>query len=225
MDNPKNIDTGNIKFSYKTLYVGAIATICLIVAFCIVAKCCNISYEIRDLISMLTCGIVITALIYSAKSLKLNFESNNEKLEFDKKKFEEEKELRNEELKRQKDKYTLEVSAIWFKPEMADNVETSRSFLRTNKEKLLSGPIIEMITELDNNQEARKAVVCILNFFENLSLLIKREIVDEESLKACFKTVFIDYFKVMRRYIDEIQKTSSRYLMNYEEVAKRWEKN
>lgn len=55
--------------------------------------------------------------------------------------------------------------------------------------------------------------------------MIVHELIDENTIKLCFKTTFIDYHKVLRRYIDDIQMTSGRYLMNFEEIAKRWEKN
>lgn len=106
---------------------------------------------------------------------------------------------------------------------MANHVELSRKFLREHKEKLQDHkPIQEFIDELENNIEARKAVICVLNYFENLALLIKNDLVDENCIKDCFKTLFIDYLNILRKYIDEVQKESKRHLINYEEIAKKW---
>lgn len=218
-------DTGNFKISYKTLYIGGAITIGLVIAFIVIANSWSIHYEIRDIVGMITCGIVSTTLIYHAKNLKLNFEANKEKLEFDKKKFEEEKSIKEEENRRAKTIYSFEASTLWFKPDMAKNVELSRGYLLKNKDKLMNGQLGEVVAELDKDVETRKSVVCVLNYFENLSLMIKNNIVDENAIKNCFKTVFLDYFKILKRYIDEIQKTSTRYLMNYEEIAKKWDKD
>src|ERR1700743_334951 len=101
-------DSGHIRVSYKTLYIGGIITIGGVVIFLIVAHSFNIRYEIRDIVAMITCGIVSTTLIYHAKNLKLNFDANQEKLDFDKKKFEEEKSMRIEEQKHKKIVYSFE---------------------------------------------------------------------------------------------------------------------
>jgi len=221
----EDTDTSNFKISYKTLYIGGTITLGLVIIFILIANFWSIHYEIRDIVAMITCGIVSTTLIYHAKNLKLNFEANKEKLEFDKQKFEEEKSIKEEESRKAKTIYSFEASTLWFKPDMARNVELSRKYLLENKDKLMHGPVIDVIKGLDEDVETRKSVVCVLNYFENLSLMIKNNIVDEDSIKNCFKTVFLDYFKVLRLYIDEVQKTSARYLMNYEDIAKKWDKN
>lgn len=92
--NLKYTDAGHFRISYKPLYIGAIITVCGVTGFIIVAKAIDIRYEIRDIVAMITCGIVSTTLIYHAKNLKLNFDANQAKLDFDRKKFEEEKEAR-----------------------------------------------------------------------------------------------------------------------------------
>jgi hypothetical protein len=218
-------DSSHIRVSYKTLYIGAIITCGGIIIFLIIAHACGIRYEIRDIVAMLTCGIVSTTLIYHAKNLKLNFDANQEKLDFDKKKFEEEKVMKKNEQQQKKIVYSFEASTLWFKADMAKHVEVARGFLLRNKDILLNGPIGNIVSEMDKDQEIRRAIICVLNYFENLSLMIKYDIADEETLKLCFKTAFVDYHKVLRRYIDEVQNTSRRYLMNFEEIAEKWSKN
>lgn len=222
MDN-KAIDTTNVKFSYSTLYTGATISVIISGGIIILSFILKFSLEIKDVISILTCGLVTTTLVYHAKSLRLNYEVNKEKIEFDKLKYEEEKKGKQAEVLRSKISYAFQVSSLWFKPDMASHVELSRKFLREHKEKLEDHkPIAEFINELEGNIEARRAVICVLNYFENIALLIKNDLVDEESIKKCFKTLFVDYLKTLKKYIDEIQKESKRFLMNYEEIAKKW---
>lgn len=219
----KHPDTTDISFKYSTLYWGAGITILICIAFIIIANITKISFEIRDIVAIITCGIVSTTLVYHAKNLRLNYEVNKAKIDFDKFKYEEEKSDKQIDIRKKKIAYSFQVSSLWFKPDMASNVELSRKFLRDHKDKLQDHkPISEFIAELENNIEARRSVICVLNYFENISLLIKNELVDEECIKDCFKTLFIDYLKALRRYIDEIQKESKRFLMNYEEVAQKW---
>jgi hypothetical protein len=218
-------DSGNLNFSFKSLYAGVIITIFITVVFLVIADEVQLKFEIRDIVSILTCGIVSTTLIYHAKNLKLNFDANNERLIFDKWKFEKEIEYKKMEGEYKKKAYSFEVSTVWFKPEMAKNVEICRDFLLKEKGTLMNGTIQSFIKQLDENLDKRKAVICVLNYFENLSLMIRYDIVHEEHIKQCFKTVFLDYFKVLKRYIEVVQKTSGRYLMNYEEIAKRWDRD
>ncbi len=86
-------DDGHFKLNYKTLYIGAIITIIGTTIFVFIANYIGLKYEVRDAVAMLTCGIVTTTLIYHAKNLKLNYDANQAKLDFDKFKFEEEKKI------------------------------------------------------------------------------------------------------------------------------------
>jgi len=225
MINLKYPDDGNIKLNYKTLYIGSGVTIVGVLIFIWAANQTAVKYEIRDILAMLTYGIVSTTLLYHAKNLKLNYDANQAKLEFDKSKFEEEKAIKLKEQKSNKIVYSFEATTLWFKPEMGKHVEVARKFLNTNKKELNSGPIEVFKHKLNESIETRMAVTCVLNYFENLSVMIKRDILDEETIKSCFKSVFVDYYKALKRYIDEIQKKSSRYLMNFEELAQKWEKS
>lgn len=222
MEN-KPVDTANFNFNYSTLYIGGAISILICVIYIIIGKTYSFHIEIKDVISILTCGLVSTTLVYHAKNLRLNYEVNKAKIDFDKEKYNEEKKSKQADILRNKIAYSFQVSSLWFKPDMANHVELSRKFLREHKEKLEDHkPISEFIKELEGNIEARKAVICILNYFENIALLINNDLVDEESIKNCFKTLFVDYLKTLKKYIDEIQKESKRFLMNYEAIAQKW---
>ena len=220
---PETIDITKIQFKYATLYWGTFITLICTTLFISICKYYDVNFEVRDVIAFVTCGLITTTLVYHAKNLKLNFEINKAKLDFDKKKYEEEKESKQKQNNIDKVSHSFQVSSLWFKPDMANNVELSRKFLRQHSEKLQKHkPINIFIDELENNLEERKAVICVLNYFENISLLIKNDLVDEDCIKQCFKTLFVDYLKLLRNYIDEIQKENSRFLMNYEALALKW---
>ncbi len=218
-------DAINVKLKYSTLVFGGIITALITIVFIITAHFYHINYEIRDIVALITCGVVCTTLIYHAKNLKLNFEANKAKLDFDIFKYNQEKDRKITEQSQRKIAYSFEATAPWFRGDMSAHAELARAFLRTHKDELNNSPIANIKSKLESDTETRRAIACVLNYFENLSVMINEKIVDEDTIKKCFKTLFVDYHKVLRRYIDDIQSTSARYLLNFEDVAKKWERN
>ncbi len=217
------IDTTRLQFRYATLYIGTTITSVIAISFILLSLYLQQSVTVRDVTAIVTCGLVCTTLIYHAKNLRVNVELTREKIDFDRMKYAEEKALKVQEAEWNRLLHSFQVSSLWFKPDMANHVELARKFLRQHRDKLeVHVPINLFQQELENDLTARKALICVLNYFENIALLIKYGLVDEECIKLCFRTLFVDYLKVLSRYIDEIQKQNSRFLMNYEEIGKKW---
>jgi len=181
-------------------------------------KLINFSIEAKDVIALFTSGLVTTTLIYTAKNLRLNFEASQAKLQFDSDKFDYEKNAKSEEIRRKKIEYSFQVCSQWYSPAMAVHVELSRSFVRKHADKLRDHVIADFVNELEENLESRRCVISVLNYFENISLLIFKELIDKEIMRDSFKTLFCEYYKVLKPYIIERQKQSGRFLINYEVV-------
>lgn len=216
-------DSGHLKLNYKTLYIGAIITLIITTGFVLIANYAGIKYEIRDVVAIFTCGIVSTTLIYHAKNLKINYEANQAKLDFDKTKWEEEKRLKIAESASKKKLYSYEKAELWFHPHMIKHVEATRLFLRENKDTLGRSSMEEIRSVIKQMDGMAEALGCVLNYFENMALLIKENIVEEEVIKHFFKTLFTDYYRYLKNFIDGIRHSSSRYLINYVELAKKWD--
>lgn len=218
-------DVINFKSNFKTIWVGGIVTIIVTGLVALIAYSTGNwnTILLRDYVAVFTGGAVTTTLFYHAKNLKNNFDANQEKLNFDLAKFEYEKEEKARSSQNTKKILSVEICSWWFKPDMAPNVERVRCFLRKHETKLKDHkPIREFISALDNNIEDRQALVSILNLFEHIAILIKKELADEEILKDAYKAVFCSYYERLQRYIKKRQKKSVLYLINYEEIARKW---
>jgi Domain of unknown function (DUF4760) len=215
MDSP---DKAKFDFSINnvTFTVGLLITIACMVAAHFVAAHYNYGLELRDYLSVFTCGIICTTLFYHSKNVVLTHRYHKEKLDFEKQKL-------IDENKRRKLEFSLLVTSEWFKPTVFDCADKARRFINSNKSKLNNGVVF--IEILDADIENRKAVIMVLNYFEHISLLIKKDLIEEDTVKDAFKTVFCDYYSSLKPYIEERQKKSGRFLMNYEEIAMKWSKN
>lgn len=216
-------DTKTIKFN--SLLIGAVITVAVLGIVLIVDKTNNLSIELHNYIDLFTCGAVTTGLVYTAISLQYNYISHNERLEFDRQNNERKEKREDDIIKSKKMQLTFKISSLWFKGDMAENVERARRILKPYKQKHLNNHtnFEEFIIYLDNNESDRKSLVAILNFFENISSYLEKNIVDEECMQDVFKALFCSYYSVLKPYIDNIQTDSPRYFKSYVNVVKRWQ--
>ncbi len=225
MNTKKPPDLLMIKSNFKTIWVGGIITIVLTALVALLSWLTGNwnTVPLRDYVAVFTGGAITTTLFYHAKNLKNNFDANQEKLNFDAQKFEYEKEEKIKASLKNKRLLSAEVCSWWFKPEMAVNVEKVRYFLKKYETRLKDHkPIREFIQALEKNHEDRQALISILNLFEYIALLLKNELADEELLNGAYKSIFCDYYDRLKRYIAIRRKKNGLYLINYEELAKKW---
>ena len=128
-------------------------------------------------------------------------------------------------LKSKRMQLAFEISSLWFKGDMAVCVERTRRFLQPYKQKSLSNPahLKEFIEYLENNEDDRKSLIVILNFFENISSYLEKDIVDEQCMQDSFKSLFCTYYAVLRPYIEGIQDETPRYFKSYVNIVKKWQ--
>ncbi len=222
----KQPDRTNIDFSINntTLVFGLSITFLVMVAVYGISIYFKHSLDFKDYISIFTCGIVCTTLLYHSKNVTLTHKYHEEKLAFDKEKFNFEKDKLTAENKRKMAEYSLLVCSEWFKPGMCEQAHLARKFLNANKENV-KGNIVEFIKILDEIPENRKAVVTMLNYFEHIALLIEKGLVEEDIIKDAFKTLFCDYYSLLKPYIKERQTESARFIVKYEALARKWSLN
>ena len=223
--NSKKPDHWNLTIPNSTFYFGLLLTVLVLVAAIFLDKYdAAFTLEVRDYLTLFTCGIICTTLAYHSKNVALTYKYHAEKLALDVQKLESDKIKNEQDVHRKKLEYTFHVSNDWFKS-LSDCVQRSRVFINNNRNNGHITSVSDFISKIESNPEDRRALISILNYFEYLSLLIKNDLVHEETTKSFFKTVFCEYFSVLKPYIDERQKASRRYLLNYEEIALRWSKN
>ncbi len=207
-------DSVDFSISNWTLIVGLAITVIAVVVVFLCSLYFSFKFDFRDYATLFTCGVICTTLFYTAKNIRLTYEYHIQKLGAEG----DDKRLKKLEL-------TIQISGEWFKS-LSEHVETARNFLKqSNLTPDGSVNVPAFVKSIEDNPNARKSLVVILNYFEYLSLLLKCELIDEQTLKGAFKTLFCEYFSRLKPYIDERQKASKRYLMHYEEVASKWSRD
>ena len=79
---------------------------------------------------------------------------------------------------------------------------------------------------LEENQNLESEIVQVLNYFEHISLLIKKNHVDEEIIKDSFKTLFIRVYALTRNFIHHSQTQKSHTIWSeFVSTAKKWSNN
>lgn len=221
----KKPDTLNVSLNigYKTIVLGIVITLAINVSTYFLSQVFGFELQFRDYIALFSAGIVTTALIYTAIGLKINYNVNMQKLAFDKKKFEYEKNRYDETLKRKRREFAYQISSDWFHDGMSTCVQKARAFVKPHKDKLNSYAEVKAFDEeLDKDLEVRKSLLSVLNYFEYVSILILDNVIDENAIKDAFKTVFCDYYKTLQGFIEYHQKESQRYYSHYVKIAKSW---
>lgn len=217
-------DTKTITIKYSTLYWGLVITIiCLTILF-VVDKSNALGIELHNYLELFSCGAVTTGLVYTAIALQYNYISHSERLAFDKQINDRKEHREDSVLKTKKIQLTFEISSLWFKGDMAENVERTRQFLQKYKITPLSNNanLENFIKYLDENRIERKSLVSILNFFENISLLLSKDVIDEECIKDSFKALFTSYYSILMPYIKNIQADNPRYYKSFVSIVTQW---
>lgn len=128
----------NIKVGLKPISIGISLTIVVTIVFGIINKYVDLEFQPKDYISIITAGAILTTLFYTSLHLEVNYEANVAKLNFDREKFEYEKERDISSRIEQKREIAFQVSQMWSTPEMAPIINKIRVYLRSNSDLLKS---------------------------------------------------------------------------------------
>ncbi|HEX5153809.1 MAG TPA: DUF4760 domain-containing protein [Parafilimonas sp.] len=125
-------------------------------------------------------------------------------------------------------KFTVEMCAIWYRGDMALNVETSKRLIMPYKDKLNHPDQLERFkNQLDSNDgfEQRKSLIAVLNYLELISHLVTKDVLDKDFVKANFQTIFIHYFKHVAAFIKSRQIEAPRVYREFMSLAEDWHRN
>lgn len=214
-NNPTN---GKITVSYNLLLFSFLILIILLILLFIIDYTISINLNFNDYLSFFSTGSVAIGLIYTARSLSFQYEVNKLKLEKE-----------DEVYTLEKIRFTYEITSDWFKADISKNAEIVKRFIEPYKGQLAMPAKFDEFNNFLNSElgfEIRKAIGSNLNYFENISLLLADNIIDEESLKKCFKTVFLAYYDNLKEYIEYRQRGNGGVNVNayvhFVNLCKRW---
>jgi hypothetical protein len=203
-----NPDDAELKLSLKYWVLGIGLTITVI------AACLVVFYvpkaEVRDIVSIVTGGIVSTTLIYHVMNYHMNYEVNRVKFRYDDRKIVSDRKVQ-----------AIAMIGEWHKPDMMKLTRAARLFLDAHRGKEIN--ILEKA--LDQNEESRIAVIVILNFFERIALAINARVVDEDMMKSFFKGLCNEYYHGASGLINlrRQQRKNDRIFIELEQLNKRWQ--
>lgn len=162
--------------------------------------------ELKNLSTIVACGSILIGIFYSI----INYEHNQIKF--------------NTEAKRAKDTFSYTTACEWYSPSMVDNLKTTRMLYNENKHLIDDNKAIEFSKILDENEQARSALVSIFNCLECVAIGINNGILDETILKIYLKSIYIDHSMDYSFYIDyrrNVQKKPQIW-ENFTTLANRW---
>ncbi|MHA4812434.1 DUF4760 domain-containing protein [Flavitalea flava] len=193
--------------------------------------------ELRDVAVIFSAGIVAVTCLYHAQNLRLNIEVNEIKLAFDYEKFVFEQTQKRDDgiAKKEFEKKfnSFEICRRLVSSEMTIHLQKSRLFYLTD-------PLIQELQQISphNNQalkewskkfnlhSARKSVILVLNYFEQVAIAINEGFADEEVSKNSLKTIMQQYFIAYRSFIDyrqnDVEEGSATFMENFEKLAIKW---
>lgn len=193
--------------------------------------------DLRDVAVIFSAGIVAVTCYYHAQNLRLNIEANQSKLDFDYNRFVFEQSQKKDEADKRKEAdkklYAYEICSNMVTPQMVIYVQRARVFYKTDG-------LMQELKKINASDDlalkdwsakfdihpARKAVILVLNYFEQIAVAINLGLADEETVRSLLKTVMLQYFKAYRSYIDFRQNDkifgSATFMINYENLIKRW---
>lgn len=233
------IDKRTKQYNSITLLIGTIVAIVAAVILLLAAlnqkPTDRLKIDVRDIAAVFTAIIVTTTCIYHALNLRLNLMAHSLKLKLDVDKWiydikqkNKEAEItllkKQEEDKKTKKLYTMEKCLEWHR--MSDKTGKARSFIAKNKSLLSDDNNKEFVRQIesDENAEYRSAVICVMNYFENLAEGIDSGVLDELYVKNIFKTMFLKYLINLKPYFDIIEKRDgeSGIYKSFRKVAEGW---
>jgi len=164
--------------------------------------------KLKNLATVLTCGSIIIAIFYSI----LNYEYTQIRFKHDK--------------KTAKEILTFNIASEWHKDPMAENIKIASKFLKKCKPFVEESNAKRFHEEIENeqNEDSKKALLALFNYFESISLGVKQGIMDEDFIKGFFSTAFQQYFNQYSFYIEYRRKVrgNPKIWNNFTTLANNW---
>ncbi len=123
-----------------------------------------------------------------------------------------------------RNQYSFSIIAEGHKDYIARSFEVLR---RLDKQHGLAVMTIEKLMDyFDENPDDEREVIQVLNYFEHISLLIKKKHVDEIIIKDSYRSLFIRTHSLTEKYIKKVQTEKSHTIWSeYEKTVENWKRN
>lgn len=170
--------------------------------------CSTDSELLRNIAVIATYGSVIIGVFYAI----LNYEHKHEKDLYDR--------------RFAKCAETYNTICEWHRPAMVVNLKTTKQLFESKKHLILENKAKDFYEQLEENDEARAALIAILNYFEFLAVGINQGILDELFVKKLFRTLMIGYFNDYSFYIMYKRKyqNAPTIWIEFTDLADKWQK-
>ena len=166
----------------------------------------KIPFEITDVIAFLAAGVALFTLINFSRNIDIIQNHHLKSLEIN------------------RNQYSFSIIAEGHKDYIARSFEVLR---RLDKQHGLAVMTIEkLMGYFDENPDDEREVIQVLNYFEHISLLIKKEHVDEIIIKDSYRSLFIRTHSLTEKYIKKVQTEKSHTIWSeYEKTVENWKRN
>ncbi|MDI9364045.1 MAG: DUF4760 domain-containing protein [Flavobacterium sp.] len=163
---------------------------------------------IKDVLPLVTCSIIIMTLFYHV----INYEHNLRKF--------------NHDIKIARETLSFNTATEWHKPTMIEHMKNFAQKIENFQNLVDQSNGKEFSLELDKleNEELKTSIVCMLNYFESISLGVKQGITDEDFINGFFKTVFTNYYYKLNFFIEyrRKQRQNQKIWANYTHITQKW---
>jgi hypothetical protein len=161
-----------------------------------------------EIVKILNGGLVIIGIMYSI----LTYESNQVKIRHD--------------IRVSKCSTTFKAMQEWNSASMIDYVKFCKDFQNRKEYKLLKNDTAAFIVEFEKsvNQEYRKSLLCILNYFESMAVGVNEDLMDEEFVKKYFENAFFEFYDTYYPFIKGLRKTKKNFtiLSGFTNLVNKW---
>jgi len=123
-------------------------------------------------------------------------------------------------------KLTYKKCSIYSLPEFSKNRHEMQTFFDSHKQALDNGNLNDVYTEFNKigNLQAKLATQDVLNYLEDISIGVRRGILDENLTKELFLTLFITYYNKLHKFIEHHrkEKNSLQIWAEFTTLAEKW---
>lgn len=161
-----------------------------------------------EIVKIVNSGLVIIGVMYSI----LTYESNQIKNRHD--------------TRVRKSSATYNAMGEWHVSPMVDYSKICKEFESKNEYQLLKNDIEKFMQEFNSsiNSEYRKSLICILNYFESMSVGIGEDLMDEVFMRKFFRKIFFDFYDAYFPFIQERRRINNDHEIwqEFTRLVERW---
>jgi len=196
----------NFIFYYR-LVVVVIAIVFLIISAVSISNSSTDNDKLKNISIVLACGSVVIGIFYSV----INYEHSQIKFRHD--------------IKASRNSLSFNAASEWFKPSMVENLKITKVLYVQHRHLIDENKAAEFSKILDENEQARSALVSIFNYLECIAIAVNENILDESFMKKYLSGVCVNYIIDYGFYIDYKRNVnkSAQIWINFTNLARKWQ--